>query len=128
MRIELFGNKAAVRSVSVERTSVGLHVHIGLREPWGPGHIQGGSVNHVPHPGQERLAYDTLVFSDPKYGTDEEAQASLVEVLVIAETPQESELMRSTLRYSHSEKSTFSVVYLPFAAFTGAAELAELRT
>jgi len=126
MKIKLIGNTPFIRNVEVELTSVGMHVHVTTQERWGPAHIQGGSSNYFPAPGDERAAYDTLVFSNPACVTDVAEEASRVEVLVIAESEEDELLLRSRLRYSHQEKDTFSVLYLPFTAFADTKPLASL--
>lgn len=114
MRLELFGKKEFVRRVNAERIAGGsLHVMITLEDRWGPLLSRIGSNHFIPRPGEEGLRHDALVFSDPDAESAEDESLSEVEVVLVAETVDESRLFQRSIRYFCHEKDQFSVLYVP---------------
>lgn len=123
MRLELIGNNNFVRGVHAEKTAAGLHVTITLEDRWSSGLSRIGSVRFKPRPGEEDLAHDALVFADPDAESAEDEAFSEVEVVLVAETFDESQLFKHSIRYFSHEKDQFSVLYVPTSQWSGSQTL-----
>lgn len=129
MRVEVFGNKGLVSSAEVSHSAAGLHLLVNLRERWATGFCRGGSLSFIEQTANTLTPlHDTWVFSDPDAESEEAEHASEVEVVIVAESYEDGELLKGMVRYLFHEKDQFTALYVPRNHFLHSKTLASFPT
>lgn len=120
MRIELFGNKGLVSSAQVSLSSAGLHLWVNMAKRNAYAFPRGASLNFIAQTRNTLTPlHDTWVVQDPDVSPGEADEAGEVEVVIVSESYEDGQLLKSMLRFQRQEKDHFTAVYLPYSTFEG---------